>query len=1295
MYNRQSKQRESKGRRKLRQSLAQKGVRLNSRVADSQTYVSDDNDDDDEDYYEEGEREAERNARGNRDNEIDAETDRIKLTGESPKISYELYHDILQTDLSIKEWGPEDDDRLSSVFWDFDEDVSNIDEPVLVRMRQNLPRWLQDLRRHFSKECLTDIFGTNQDLDTINGRLFYHAIKRFHELDRIKYQESVLFTLVAGCLLRQVTQDDEALHQEQIDEPATTRSENVWNFRTFDGDNVEGNPPKPHPVVYAAFLWAARDPTVFIVDTLARGPIALDRPPTARNYENILTNWAKGDWRVNAQVLLNLRVPLTGFANKPWMCSVSKTHGGWVLDKDRRYNFSAFLKGDWSDEPAYKTLRWHVEEHLFFAVRRRHSLPITDAEDALLMNRAAADYMRVNPLLMPYIPSPDKRLDLWAESDPIREKYERTRQAELIQEAAQKVREANDAKLARAAGLNGSAQTGSEYTSQARSAQGGAGYTSPHAVDATRRLFTEATAPATAGNGSVTFRSLAELNQYMNANRSSSPALPGVATMGHPSTILTVPAKQLRGPDPGEKFGPRETAQIRPFKDFLEQHGCIIDSADYYEVRNVRVDQAWSAQLDNIILFDHAPGYWRTLGHVEFFRVLTTHLSKADDPTRSQDYAERVGEWIDKELSVTAHKNQLWTGVWTNDLKVWQQVMTQYLAVRAVTQPDNSLLIPDSETQIALLKRLRRLLYTKAEYFKSRELPQFFNFLLDIDDEIDRRRCSGSTSSHQPTRLAKPTGHDSPHSLAATVLDYIKTALQVGKHINDTVFAQAGQYSTFFSTVSAAPTVPTVPNKIRRERQERRSPNKVNDSAAASKEKELKTASKGSGSKPTPQDKDEEEGEEDEQTGKGEPTQPNQLPKCKGCGKKHPPGCFLGPDKANHPDWNNTELEWKVSPNGIAWGKKQKHYLPSNQSLNDPTWTNPHVKSQKGEESKDKGKKRSNSFSKNKEQRERDKASKKTKPCKYHIELPVDDKVRSDQESPAGIAWQPTYLCTTMSPKTLKRHSYLLTCRISLPNHTHVHDTELECLVDTGALDRNYVSREVAELLAQAGGKMKECDVEQICSCNQSVCMACLGIVSFDFTFYNELTKHNETLGLEATVIDMDFDVIIGRRDIYKHDVILKVYRQIFSDLSTSDDNALSLEERLRNTKRLLTITTHSERPNISRSGGGTHTSLQKNIKSQMTTIPKEIVYLNTSEVKRKITKKEQYLTGCTGVEGDEELFDDDDEDWNPFDKNKPKGDCYVTGSPQLQREVRKLIEEYKDIFSASLTEQPALVPPI
>ena len=51
---------------------------------------------------------------------------------------------------------------------------------------------------------------------------------------------------------------------------------------------------------------------------------------------------------------------------------------------------------------------------------------------------------------------------------------------------------------------------------------------------------------------------------------------------------------------------------------------------------------------------------------------------------------------------------------------------------------------PGSDTQVALVKRLRRMLYTKAEYFKTKDQPQFFKYLLDIDKAFNVKRCENT-----------------------------------------------------------------------------------------------------------------------------------------------------------------------------------------------------------------------------------------------------------------------------------------------------------------------------------------------------------------------------------------------------------------------------------------------------------------------------------------------------------------------------------------------------------------------
>ena len=61
--------------------------------------------------------------------------------------------------------------------------------------------------------------------------------------------------------------------------------------------------------------------------------------------------------------------------------------------------------------------------------------------------------------------------------------------------------------------------------------------------------------------------------------------------------------------------------------------------------------------------------------------------------------------------------------------------------------------------------------------------------------------------------------------------------------------------------------------------------------------------------------------------------------------------------------------------------------------------------------------------------------------------------------------WRPQYLCSTTSPKIAK-DDYLLTCNVSSDNRLA---SGIECLVDTGATNRNYVSRELGERILGMG----------------------------------------------------------------------------------------------------------------------------------------------------------------------------------------------------------------------------------
>ena len=56
----------------------------------------------------------------------------------------------------------------------------------------------------------------------------------------------------------------------------------------------------------------------------------------------------------------------------------------------------------------------------------------------------------------------------------------------------------------------------------------------------------------------------------------------------------------------------------------------------------------------------------------------------------------------------------------------------------------------------------------------------------------------------------------------------------------------------------------------------------------------------------------------------------------------------------------------------------------------------------------------------------------------------------------------------------------------------------LESLVDTGAWDRNYESRELGERILSMDAHKHPCDIPATSGCNATVFLPCQGIVDFD-----------------------------------------------------------------------------------------------------------------------------------------------------------------------------------------------------
>ena len=91
-------------------------------------------------------------------------------------------------------------------------------------------------------------------------------------------------------------------------------------------------------------------------------------------------------------------------------------------------------------------------------------------------------------------------------------------------------------------------------------------------------------------------------------------------------------------------------------------------------------------------------------------------------------------------------------------------------------------------------------------------------------------------------------------------------------------------------------------------------------------------------------------------------------------------------------------------------------------------------------------------------------------------------------------------------------------------------------LIDTGALDSDYISSTLAEHLVHLGYVYDTSKLDSIHTPFTNIpSVACKGHMSLNIKIYNELTKTKEVIPLNARIIDSPIDVIIGRPTITQH----------------------------------------------------------------------------------------------------------------------------------------------------------------
>lgn len=176
----------------------------------------------------------------------------------------------------------------------------------------------------------------------------------------------------------------------------------------------------------------------------------------------------------------------------------------------------------------------------------------------------------------------------------------------------------------------------------------------------------------------------------------------------------------------------------------------------------------------------------------------------------------------------------------------------------------------------------------------------------------------------------------------------------------------------------------------------------------------------------------------------------------------------------NHPDWNHTDLPWNDSQNGKAWKARGEDVLPPDKQLNS------------------------------------------TQPPQYEkVKIPKKQGTSLDTDI-AIIATMHDKLSSDLIHAVLQ--------------HDHL-SLKVQTLLDTGALQGNYISRRVADELnirstgprIAIGSALRQKSVV-------SMCNAVVNLI-----YLNELTNSTDTITIPVTIIDMPFDLIIGKPTLKEH----------------------------------------------------------------------------------------------------------------------------------------------------------------
>ena len=244
------------------------------------------------------------------------------------------------------------------------------------------------------------------------------------------------------------------------------------------------------------------------------------------------------------------------------------------------------------------------------------------------------------------------------------------------------------------------------------------------------------------------------------------------------------------------------------------------------------------------------------------------------------------------------------------------------------------------------------------------------------------------------------------------------------------------------------------------------------------------------------------------------------------------------------------------------------------------------------------------------------------------------------------------------------------------------------CLFDSGALQDNYVNRTLAEWLQVNGAGEVNVDGGglDVNLAGTDYFVSSVGTVKFSVKFLNEISMEFEEIkSIKATILDSKYPLIIGRPTIRKH----KIARKVLSFFEKEEDEPGEMPATP------LAINPPPCTPRYLDSTGNGVVNVRGERWRQYAgdTQPSQVAR-NQLSLLNIVKTKEQLLPDC---EPDIDYIDWPDDPFdNFFTDNTPLIEKIdIQGSLSTQRQIRKLCEQYADIFSENVRADPANVPPM